>query len=140
MAHIHSRFARRRRITSEIPTASTADIAFLLIIFFMVSTVFAVYRGFPVDLPAASKIDALMSRRNVVNIWVSPTGRIMVDEFETNLSNVGNIVRKKLAENPRTVVLIKSDRNTEYRMISGLIGELKKADALRVSFIARKER
>ena len=139
MAHVQSRFTRRRKVSSEIPTASMADIAFLLIIFFMVTTVFVVYRGFPVNLPAAEKIDPLMSRRNVVNIWVSPQGRIMVDEFETDLSRMGNIVRMKLAQNSRIVVLVKSDRNTEYRMISGVIGELRKANALRVSFIARKE-
>ena len=117
-----------------------ADISFLLIIFFMVSTVFVVYRGFPVDLPSAERIDSLKSRRNVVSIWVGPQGRVMVDEFDTELVKVGDIVRTKLAVNPRVVVLVKSDRNTEYRMISGVIEELRKADALRVSFIARKEK
>ena len=132
---------RRKRsvVTAAIPTASMADIAFLLIIFFMVSTVFVVYRGFPVDLPPAGKIDLVKSRRNLVNIWVSPQGRIMVDEFETDLSRVGSIVQAKLAKNSRTVVLVKSDRNTEFRMISGVISELRKANALRVSFIARRE-
>ena len=139
MAHLQSRFAKRRKASSDIPTASMADIAFLLIIFFMVSTVFVVYRGFPVNLPSAEKIDPLKSRRNAVNIWISPGGRIMVDEFETDLSKVGGIVQAKLAKNPRIVVLVKSDRNTEYRMISGVIGELRKANALRVSFIARRE-
>jgi biopolymer transport protein ExbD len=117
-----------------------ADISFLLIIFFMVSTTFVVYRGFPVDLPFAQKIDALKSKRNVVNIWVGPDGRIMVDEYDTELANVGALVRTKLAANPRIVVMVKSDRNTQYRMISGVIEELRKADALRVSFIARMEK
>ncbi len=139
MAHIQSRFTRRRRITQEIPTGPIADISFLLIIFFMVTTVFVVYRGFPVDLPLADRIDPLKGRRNAVSIWVSPQGRIMVDEYDAELAKVGGIVRAKLAANPRAVVLVKSDRNTEYRMISGVIDELRKADALRVSFIARKE-
>jgi biopolymer transport protein ExbD len=117
-----------------------ADISFLLIIFFMVTTVFVVYRGFPVDLPTAEKIDAFHGKRNVVNIWISPQGRIMVDEFDTRLPLVGNIIKAKLAINPRIVVLVKSDRNTPYSMISGVIEELKKASALRVSFIARAEK
>jgi biopolymer transport protein ExbD len=140
MGHIQSRFTRRNRINQEIPTGPMADISFLLIIFFMVTTVFVVYRGFPVDLPPAEKIDALQGKRNVVNIWISPQGRIMVDEFDTQLSQVGNIVKTKLAKNPRVVVLVKSDLNTPYRMISGVIEELKKASALRVSFIARAEK
>jgi biopolymer transport protein ExbD len=140
MGHIQSRFFRRNRISQEIPTGPMADISFLLIIFFMVTTVFVVYRGFPVDLPTAEKIDALRGKRNVVSIWISPQGRVMVDEFDTLLPQVGYIVKTKLAVNPRVVVLVKSDRNTPYRMISDVIEELKKANALRVSFIAQAEK
>lgn len=140
MSHIQSRFTRKKKTSTDISTGPMADISFLLIIFFMVTTVFVVYRGFPVDLPIAEKIEPLKTKRNVVSIWVSPRGRIMVDEFDTDLSQVGNIVSKKLTANPRVVVLVKSDRNTEYRMISGIIGELRKANALRVSFIARNEK
>lgn len=134
-----SRFKRRRRIEQGIPTGPMADISFLLIIFFMVSTVFVIYRGFPVDLPGAERIDLLKSRRNVVNVWISPAGRIMVDEYDTELSYVGDVVSRKLEKNPRIVVLVKSDRNTPYRYVSGVIEELKRAGALRVSFVAKKE-
>ncbi len=140
MAHVQSRFRKRKGTTTDIPTGPMADISFLLIIFFMVTTTFVVYRGFPVDLPLAQRIDDLKSRRNIVSIWVGPTGRVMVDEFDTELTQVGRIVQSKLAENPRIVVLVKSDRKTQYRMISGVIEELRKANALRVSFIARMEK
>ena len=134
-----ARFKKRSSIRQDIPTGPMADISFLLIIFFMVTTVFVVYRGFSVDLPRAERIDPIKSRRNVVSIWIDPGGRIMVDEFEAQLSDVASIVHTKLLENPRIIVQVKSDRNTPYKMISGIIEELKKADALRVSFIAKKE-
>jgi biopolymer transport protein ExbD len=140
MGHIQSRFFRRNRISQEIPTGPMADISFLLIIFFMVTTVFVVYRGFPVDLPTAEKIDAMRGKRNVVNIWISPQGRIMVDQFDTQIPQMGNIIKTKLAANPRVVVLVRSDRNTPFRMISGVIEELKKENALRVSFIAQAKK
>ena len=133
------RFKRRSKIEQRIPTGPMADISFLLIIFFMVSTVFVVYRGFSVDLPHAERIDPLKSRRNVVSIWISPAGRIMVDEYEADLASVASIVKEKLEVNPRIVVLVKSDRKTPYKNISGVIEQLKKANALRVSFIAKKE-
>jgi len=115
-----------------------ADISFLLIIFFMVTTVFVVYRGFHVNLPDATRIDSLKSRRNVVSIWISPEGNMMVDEYTADLSSIASIVHEKLQVNPRVVVLVKSDRDTPYRIISGVIEELKKANALRVSFIAKR--
>ena len=133
-----SRFKKRSKIDQDIPTSSFADISFLLIIFFMVSTVFVVYRGFSVDLPSATRIDPLKSRRNVVSIWISPGGNMMCDEYTVSLATLASVVNEKLQANPRIVVLVKADRNTPYRMISGVIEELKKANALRVSFIAKK--
>jgi len=117
-----------------------ADISFLLIIFFMVTTVFVVYRGFPVNLPSAEMVDPLKQRRNVANIWIAPDGRIMVDEYEAALGDVGGIIARKLSENPRIVVQVKADRDTPYRLVSGVIEELKKVNAVRVAFIARKEK
>ena len=133
------RFRKKTRVEQEIPTGPMADISFLLIIFFMVSTVFVVYRGFPVDLPEARNIDVLKSKRNVVSIWIGPEGRMMVDEFEVALAEVAGVVNAKLQENPRIVVQVKSDRNTPYRQVSGVIEELKRANANRVSFIAKQE-
>jgi biopolymer transport protein ExbD len=52
---------------------------------------------------------------------------------------VANVVNAKLQENPRVVVQVKSDRTTPYRVVSGVIEELKRANANRVSFIAKKE-
>ena len=136
---IKSRFRKRSRIEQGIPTGPMADISFLLIIFFMVTTVFVVYRGFHVDLPLAERIDPIITRRNVASIWISPQGKIMVDEYDVSLDDVSGVVGEKLQANPRIVVLVKSDKNTPYRMVSGVIEELKKANALRVSFVAKKE-
>ena len=99
-----ARFKKRSSIGQDIPTGPMADISFLLIIFFMVTTVFVIYRGFPVDLPRAERIDPIKSRRNVVSIWIDQGGRIMVDEFEAQLSDVASIVHTKLLENPRIIV------------------------------------
>jgi biopolymer transport protein ExbD len=48
-------FNRKSKVGNVIPTASMADISFLLLVFFMVSTVFVRYRGVPVELPEAKK-------------------------------------------------------------------------------------
>ncbi|MFC1651420.1 ExbD/TolR family protein [Candidatus Latescibacterota bacterium] len=134
-----SRFKTRRFAESSIPTGTMADISLLLILFFMVSSVFVIHRGFAVSLPRAERIDPIMNRRNIVNVWIGSDGRIMVDEYDTELSNIGTIVQQKLVENPRFVVLIKSDKNTRYRMISEVIEQLKEVNALRISFIAENE-
>ena len=75
------RFARKSTVGNVIPTASMADISFLLLVFFMVSTVFVRYRGIPVALPEAEKIEELEMRRHVTSIWVSNQGVINIDDL-----------------------------------------------------------
>ncbi len=134
-----ARFRKRNRLVQEIPTGPMSDISFLLVVFFMVTTVFVVYRGFPVNLPRAETVEALKQRRNIASVWIAPNGRIMVDEFDVSLNDVGNVVAQKLRENPRIVIQIKSDEGTPYRFVSGVIEELRRVNAVRVSFIAKKE-
>ena len=59
------KFNRKAKVGSVIPTASMADISFLLLVFFMVSTVFVRYRGIPVELPDAESVEKLEMRRHV---------------------------------------------------------------------------
>lgn len=133
------RFKRSFRATSAIPTASMADISFLLLVFFMVSTVFVRFRGIPVELPKAEKIEKLESRRDVTNVWVGPKGSINVDDNNITLEQVGPLIHAKLTANPRLVVSIKADGKAKFGLISDVLQELRKVEALRVNFSTRRE-
>ncbi len=133
------RFKRTFRVTSAIPTASMADISFLLLVFFMVSTVFVRFRGIPVELPKAEKIEKLESRRDVTNVWVGPTGSINVDDNNIDLEKVGPLIHAKLTANPRLVVSIKADGKAEFGLISDVLQELREVEALRVNFATGHE-
>ena len=134
------RFRRKARVASAIPTASMADISFLLLVFFMVSTVFVRFRGIPVELPTAEQVEKLESRRDVTNIWVSPTGIINIDDQNIGLDQVGPRIHGKLTANPRMVVSIKGDGAAEFGLISDVLQELRKVEALRVNFATNQER
>ena len=53
---------RKVNISSDIPTASMPDIIFMLLIFFMVTTVLWEYSGLDVELPKAKRIQKLKSK------------------------------------------------------------------------------
>ena len=53
------KFSKKTKISSEIPTASMPDIIFMLLVFFMVTTVLKEYSGLPVNLPKAKRIEKL---------------------------------------------------------------------------------
>ena len=117
-----------------------ADIAFLLLIFFIVTTVFVEFRPeHPPEIPLAESIDPLKNRRNIMNLWISPRGIIQIDSALVNLEGVAPTVLRRIQSNPQTIVLIKSDQDTRYGRVSEVIEELRRANALRIAFSAKGE-
>ncbi|MFP6645020.1 MAG: biopolymer transporter ExbD [Candidatus Latescibacterota bacterium] len=134
------KFARKSRVGATVPTASMADIAFLLLVFFMVSTVFVRYRGLKVELPDAEKIEKLEMRRHVTSIWVAGNGAINIDDKMVALNQVGPIIHAQLTANPRLIISIKGDGRADFGVISDVIQELRKVEALRVNFATDREK
>jgi len=134
-----AKIQRKTKIESEIPNASMSDIAFLLLIFFMVSTTFVKEKGLKVELPRAEAIQKI-NRRNASTIYVSRSGLISIDDFATPVDQIQYVMQAKVAENPAMITSFRTDKNTEYGIMVDIMNELKKANALRVSFEARKIR
>ena len=68
------KFSKKTQISSEIPTASMPDIIFMLLVFFMVTTVLKEYSGLPVNLPKAKRIEKLKSKKPLtVKVGLDPT-------------------------------------------------------------------
>ena len=133
-------FNRKSKVGNVIPTASMADISFLLLVFFMVSTVFVRYRGVPVDLPEAEKIEKLESRRNVLQIWVDSEGTINIEDKSIALEVLGAFVHQRLTANPRMIISLRGDKESQFGVISDVMQELRKVEALRVNFSTKREK
>jgi len=134
-----AKIVRKTKVDSEIPNASMSDIAFLLLIFFMVSTTFVKEKGLKVDLPRAETIQKI-NRRNAATIYVSRSGLISVDDFATQVDQIQFVMQNKIAENPALITSFRTDKDTEYGIMVDVMNELKRANALRISFEARKFR
>lgn len=133
-------FNRKAKVGSNIPTASMADISFLLLVFFMVTTVFVRYRGVPVTLPKAEKVEKLEMRRHVTSVWVTQDGQINIDDAMVPLDQVGPVIYAKLSTNPRLVISIKGDARSQFGRVSDLLQELRRVEALRVNFATAREK
>jgi biopolymer transport protein ExbD len=127
------KFERNLKGQSSIPTASMGDIVFLLLIFFMVTTVFKTEDGLPVNLPRAETGQEL-KRDLIANIYVDRRGRISINDKLVSAAQVGPLMRKKYFENPLTIVSFQTDDATRYKVMDDIMEELKKANAVRVSF------
>ena len=134
-----AKILRKTKVASEIPNASMSDIAFLLLIFFMVSTTFVKEKGLKVDLPRAQAIQKI-NRRNATTIYVSRSGLISIDDFATQVDQIQFVMQSKVTENPAMITSFRTDKDTEYGIMVDVMNELKRANALRISFEARKFR
>lgn len=132
-------FKKKGGVSHSIPTGSMADITFLLLIFFMVSTVFVRYRVTGIIMPKAEKIEELKKRRHINYLWVSADRKIYIDDKLANLDQVAGIFYDRRVRDPRMVVSLKCDYRAPYGLISRVMEQLREADALRINFATNRE-
>jgi len=131
---------KRSRMSNEINAGSMADIAFLLLIFFLVTTTIAEDKGILTKLPPWSdeppEVTKLNSR-NVYSILVNASNQLLVrgeqmdiDKLRENTKTFITNPRKEedKAENPRkAIVSLKNDRGTNYETYLEVYNELQAA-------------
>ena len=131
---------RSSKASDEIPSSSMADIAFLLLIFFMVSTVFQKDKNLDIEwaqAEATEKID--QKQKNILNIWVESNGDIFINDVLRPMEEVRSFVAPLYRQNRELVISIRSDRNAQYRYIDAVQQELVAAGVLRVVFATELE-
>jgi biopolymer transport protein ExbD len=134
-------FQKKSKISSDIPSSSLADIAFLLLIFFMVST------NFPTDTPrhitwvkaeAAQKITE--KKKDILNIWVEKDGSVYINDQQWPMPDVHNVVAPLYVKSQQHLVpSIRGDADVPYRYMDELQKQLVAAGIVRVVFAAELE-
>lgn len=128
-----ARFQRTVRVDSSIPTASMADIAFLLLIFFIVTTIFRMEQGLPLVLPRAEAGEKLL-RQHLTNIYIDAGGEISMDDKLIRMTDIEPILMTKLGQNSQLVVGLKFDEGVPYRLVDEALRQMKRANALNTAF------
>ena len=128
---------RKTKLDTEIPTASMPDIIFMLLIFFMVTTVLREYSGLPISLPKAKRIEKLKSKRHTSHIWVSKDGLISIEDKLYASDGIRHVMYEKRVTNPQLVISLKADERARMGLISEIHGELRKADALKLNYSSK---
>jgi len=131
------KFRKKSEVKSEIPTASMPDIIFMLLVFFMVTTVLREFEGLPLTLPSAKKIEKLESKRNTTHVWVSKAGLVSIDDKRVPIPAVRNVIYAKIAENPKLIISLKADRDTPMKVITDVQQEFRQANALKINYAAK---
>jgi biopolymer transport protein ExbD len=130
-------FAKKSKAEAAIPTASLPDIIFMLLIFFMVVTVFKEFNGLPVLIPSARTTEKLESKRNVAYMWADKMGRVSVDDKIVTLDDIEPMMAEKFAANRRIIISMKIDQDVEMGLVTDIQERLRDAYTLRVSYATR---
>jgi len=131
------KFTTKHKAKAEIPQASLPDIIFMLLMFFMVCTVFKEYRGLPLIVPTARSTQKLEAKKNITYVWADRTGRISIDDQIIFIKNVSDVIGEKYLANRRLIVSLKIDKEAEMGFVTDIQEELRDAYALRVNYSTR---
>jgi biopolymer transport protein ExbD len=127
------KFGRRSRVSDEIPNSSLSDIAFLLLIFFMVSTVFAIEEGLLLQLPSQEGVVKKIARKNIMRISAYPDGNVAIDDQFVSIEQIKGRVEQAILENDKIVIVVETHPEARYGLMIDVLDELKLAQATRIS-------
>ena len=123
---------KRRFNGAEIPTSSMADIAFLLLIFFLVTTTIDMDKGLGMVLPAEGE-ELEINKKNILNCLINSTGNVLLGGEGVEIKNLSKTIRQKIAENDKLVISVKAHKASSYKDYVRVIDQLKQANATRIS-------
>lgn len=134
-------FEKKHKATGEIPSSSLADIAFLLLIFFMVSTTFRTEDPRDVILPEALAQEKIPEKRkDIQNIFIEEGGAVYINDQLVPVTQIADVIRPIFVEHPRLVVSIRGDVDVDYELVNDVQEELRDAGTVRVNFTTNLER
>ena len=130
---------KKKRSNPEVDSSSMADIAFLLLIFFLVTTTIASDKGIMMQLPpdVPDEIDIEIKQKNLFKVLVNSSDKLLVEDQPMDISDIREECKKFLTNNGRdpkssdspqkAITSIKTDRGTTYEVYIQVLDEIKRA-------------
>mgnify|MGYP001307726121 FL=1 len=123
---------KTRRNLQEINSSSMADIAFLLLVFFLVTTTISMDKGISLVLPSEGN-EMEVNKNNIVNILVNESGKVLLDDKPTKLKDIKSIAEKKITQNDKIIFSVQTHPRTKYQIYVQVLDQLKSAKAQKIS-------
>lgn len=147
MGHFQKKSADTKQ---EVPTTAMPDIVFMLLIFFMVTTVLReVELQVRVNFTRAENIEKIEQKRLVSYVYVGPERlsgnrlgqtKIQVDDaLIEDLGAIRKLMYDKLQEQPKLIVSLRIDDETETGIVNDIHQELREAGTLRINYSTKPE-
>jgi biopolymer transport protein ExbD len=120
-------FSSARGGSEDINISPLIDMVFILLIFFIVTTVFVEETGVEVTKPqAASQIQL---EKNSILIAITSNNNVVYGGRDIGVNGVRGVVKRLVQDDPRMPVIIQADENVPTRILVRVIDEAKLAGA-----------
>lgn len=147
MAHFEKKSADT---SQDIPTSAMPDVVFMLLIFFMVTTVLReVELQVQVNFTQAENIEKIEQKRLVSHIYVGPEklpgnklgeSRVQIDDaLIDDIGAIRTIMYDKYQEQPKLIVSLRVNDETEFGIVTDVEQELREAGTLRLNYSTKQE-
>lgn len=130
---------RRKKLKPSIPLSSMADIAFLLLIFFIVTSVIKFKDESSVIIPQVPKVEVI-DQKDREDLWITKDGIFIRKNTPINLEDAELFFLQQSRANPETIVFINGDKRTSFKYVEKAINMLSRAGAQKVVFVTRKDK
>lgn len=131
---------RNSKVEDKIPTSSMADIAFLLLVFFLTTTVFDEEQGLQVVLPEkGTESEVEVSPKNLIFYLIQADGSVVVrrgesqQEQRVTARQVEGIMRQALTANPNIIGVVQTSPQARYEDMVNVLDGIQSAGATRFS-------
>lgn len=143
---------KKKREEPGVNASSMADIAFLLLIFFLVTTRIASEKGVYRELapkPEGEVPPVELNKRNVYKIIINSRNEFLIEDEEGKLSQIRNEVKEHVSNEGKdedksvspkdAIISIKTDRGTDYKVYLAALDEVMEAyNELRAEYLSRQ--
>ena len=147
MAHFKKKQAGTKQ---EVPTSAMPDVVFMLLFFFMVTTVLReVTLKVKIDLTKATNIEKIEEKRLVSYIYIGPerlpnnrlgNDKVQIDDsIQEDIGAIRQIMYDKLLKEQRMIVSLRVDESSEFGLLTDVQEELKKAQTFRINYSTKSE-
>ncbi|MBI5645974.1 MAG: biopolymer transporter ExbD [Ignavibacteriae bacterium] len=127
---------KKHRINIRVDMTPMVDVAFLLLTFFMLTTVFSKPQTMEINLPPDAETKVEVAESNLLTLRVDTDGVIWfntgTDEVKkVEFKNLRALLVERIRANPKLITLIKVDRDGKYTMMVDIMDELNLANITR---------
>ena len=109
-----------------------ADIAFLLLVFFLITTTISMDKGIGLVLPAIGE-ELEVNPKNLAKVLVNATGQVLLDDEPVLMNQLRGKVRTMLSRNSKLIISVKTSPQTKHQTYLDVLDQLKMAGATRIS-------